>query len=526
MTKLVSNLNEANWRTYATLLLVTLAPRMIAALSADTIRSDSVYFIEAAEKIDAGKAEDVLAYLGPNPYVAALWGLHKLGLDYELGGTLWGLAVSTLTVLPLFGFARRKFGGRIGLVSAFLYAVHPRFIEWGPEIIRDPTFWLFFVWTLYLIERAHGGYQISWYLAAATTLTIAAHLRSEGWLLLIPATAAAVHTTKDVAIRSRRTLLASVAAVLLLPIGVMILMNRVFFSDDPQWGRLDYLAIGIESKAREAWGALFGATSDITGANESRHSLGRELAHLAQKIVKGFTPYLLAFTMVGLYRLRCHVFRPGFGAPLIMAMTIFVLTGAYLFSYGEINTRYVMAGTLPFLPYAAYGIVVVRNRLLRYARRYCLDTRVISFRVTVSFAALLAVIGTAESLDVNRTPLRDEAALGNWIRETFGEQSTVACWEDRRLVRYYACSRPHLLLPPTSRTDWEPLLRVARPEVVLLGKTTPAAVTEEFTAAHALLGYRREAICDPNSGISVYRRRDDSSPVTTGALRHAREMRR
>ena len=62
--------------------------------------------------------------------------------------------MSSLTVLPLCGWVRRQFNDQTALLAGVLYAAHPVFIQWSPELIRDPTFWLLFMLTLYLLWRA------------------------------------------------------------------------------------------------------------------------------------------------------------------------------------------------------------------------------------------------------------------------------------------------------------------------------------------------------------------------------------
>ena len=47
--------------------------------------------------------------------------------------------MSSLTVLPLFGWTRRQFDDRLATIACLLYAVHPKLIEWSPELVRDPS---------------------------------------------------------------------------------------------------------------------------------------------------------------------------------------------------------------------------------------------------------------------------------------------------------------------------------------------------------------------------------------------------
>jgi len=109
-----------------------------------------------------------------------------LGLDWELAAGLWGVTVSSLVVLPLWGWVRRQFDDRVALVACLLYAVNPKFIEWSPEVMRDPTFWLLFMLAIYWLWRAVTEVRYAYFIAAGTAIILASLTRIEGLFLLIP----------------------------------------------------------------------------------------------------------------------------------------------------------------------------------------------------------------------------------------------------------------------------------------------------------------------------------------------------
>jgi hypothetical protein len=122
--------------------------------------------------------------LNPFPIVLAM--LHRAGLDWEPAGEAWSLLMSSLVVLPLFGWLRRQFDDRVALAGCFLYAVHSEFIRWSPEVIRDPTFWFLFTLSLYLLWRAVTEVRIWLFVATGMAMTAATLTRFEGLLLLAP----------------------------------------------------------------------------------------------------------------------------------------------------------------------------------------------------------------------------------------------------------------------------------------------------------------------------------------------------
>ena len=68
-----------------------------------------------------------------------------------------GRDISSLVVLPLWGWARRQFDDRVALVACLLYAVHPKFIIESPEVMRDPTFWFLFMLAIYWLVAGGDG---------------------------------------------------------------------------------------------------------------------------------------------------------------------------------------------------------------------------------------------------------------------------------------------------------------------------------------------------------------------------------
>ena len=91
----------------------------------------------------------------------ALAGLHRLGFDWETAAEFYGVLLSTLAVLPLFGWVRRQFDDRVATVACLLYAFHPKLIEWSPEAVREPSFWFFFLLALYLAMRRCGRSRLA-----------------------------------------------------------------------------------------------------------------------------------------------------------------------------------------------------------------------------------------------------------------------------------------------------------------------------------------------------------------------------
>ena len=175
-------------RLLLVLVLLCLVPRAVMALRIPSICPDGVVYIDIARNLDTGHLREAFHQMALNVYPVILLLLHRLGLDWEVAARLWGVVISSLVVLPLWGWVRRQFDDRVALVACLLYAVHTKFIEWSPEAMRDQTFWLLFMLAIYWLWRAVTEVRYGWFIAAGGAITLASLTRIEGLFLLIPLT--------------------------------------------------------------------------------------------------------------------------------------------------------------------------------------------------------------------------------------------------------------------------------------------------------------------------------------------------
>ena len=174
---------RAKWILWG-LLIACFVPRALMAMHLEVICADGAYFVELAQQIDRNQPTEAVSQYDSNLFPLILILLHDAGFNWEEGGMWWGLICGTLAVLPLFGWMRRQFDDRLAVVSCLLYAAHPKIIEWTPEIVREPTFWLLFTSTLYFTHRAFAELRFRWFILGGMTLFLAAATRFEGWFLL------------------------------------------------------------------------------------------------------------------------------------------------------------------------------------------------------------------------------------------------------------------------------------------------------------------------------------------------------
>ena len=176
-------LPSAHW-TLLLLVVLCLLPRAVMALRIPSVCPDGVLYILIAQAIEAGNLRVAFQEMALNVYPVILAVLHGFGLDWEVAAALWGVVVSSLVVLPLWGWVRRQFDDRVALVACLLYVVHPKMIEWSPEVMRDQTFWLLFMLAIYWLWRAVTEVRYGYFIAAGAAITLASLTRVGG---IVPA---------------------------------------------------------------------------------------------------------------------------------------------------------------------------------------------------------------------------------------------------------------------------------------------------------------------------------------------------
>ena len=300
-----------------------------------------------------------------NIYPLILTGLHRLGLDWELAAGLWGVTVSSLVVLPLWGWVRRQFDDRVALVACLLYAVNPKFIEWSPEVMRDPTFWLLFMLAIYWLWRAVTEVRYGYFIAAGTAIMLASLTRIEGLFLLIPLTLWTFW--RFVALRTdrKKLLLGAVLCVVVFP-ALLAAVNIGWVCGHSGWA-----ALRLSPLARvEPWLAsiLGHAPADVDAEGlEKPLGFGRMIWIFIPTMTRGLSPVFALLMFGGIWGWR-RVWARRDHQPLFYTAVV-IMCGIWVQLWYDRNIcpRYALPIVLMASPFAALGLLGLIARLLRIA---------------------------------------------------------------------------------------------------------------------------------------------------------------
>lgn len=469
------------------LLLCCLGPRVWMAWRLDTLCNDAVFYIEHAQGIERGDLEAGLGRLRLNVYPPVLATLHSWGLGWELAGKIWGVALASLTVLPLFGWLRRQFDETLAVVGCLLYAFHPRLIECSPELIRDPTFWFFWTLGLYTSWRAAAETRLPWYLLSGLTIALAIHTRFEGWFLYLPLVGWSVCRCG----RRLRAAAGCAAAIVVCPL-LILAINLSWLIDQPRWelgnfDRLQYVALWSQATWRIVQGeppsdAMAATESDLSAENGGadaapapvstapRIGIERMLWTFVNALRRGFGALFGLCWLAGFASRPRLWLRRDHAVLFLVAGCVAAGTWIHLWYAQATSSRYFLAMVLLGIPCAAAGCQWACRRteqVLRWIARlppFAQGEKALSFAI-VAVVVVMLTGSMAETFASNYEGRRREAALGRWILTEFGPRRSIVTPKPLGLLGFYAQATTHALSTEPAALDGNADLAVVSPDI-------------------------------------------------------------
>lgn len=403
------------------LLLACLLPRAWMALRIPSVCPDGVLYVRLAQAIDQGNFRAVFQDdMKLNVYPFLLAAMHRLGFDWQTGGAIWGVLISSLVVLPLWGWVHRQFDDRVALAACVLYAVHPKAIEWSPELMRDPTFWFLFTLSLYVLWRAVTELRYVWFLAAGASMTLAAMTRVEGLFLAVPLGLWTFWRCLALPNGRSRRLFVAIACVVVFPL-LLALVDFVWTS-----GRSGETMIRITPLARaQAWVASLwdGQSDEIAG----RLTLGRMIRVFVPTMTRGLSPIFALLMFGGIWGWRRVWSRRDHQTLFYVALLVLGGIWIQLWIDRTICPRYAMPIVLMASPWAALGLLALLERTARFVRRFDARRTAAIAAVTTLLAAIL-VANLAIGLTCNQSYFktrRAEVAAGCWIDQNLAKPLNI-----------------------------------------------------------------------------------------------------
>lgn len=469
------------------LLVACFLPRAIFALGWNQLWTDSVSFHNASVALSQRDWNGAFGEFGLNLYPIVLWLLRSLFADWETAAKWFSVAAASIAVVPLFGWTRRQFDDRVAVVACLCYAVHGKLVAMSCLAIRDPLFWLLVLTAFYLFWRAAVEQRWWMHLASGAVLLLTVHLRTEGWLLLVPLLGwNAIRAYWGGRAAAVRAAAGTVIALAVVPL-CLCAINATWLRDAPQWSLLrrdharllrNYLCppaandhvsepagtspmAGIAGRPATT-ASPHAAAGDVGWATDFNPLLPGEMSSavvarkLIVQLIKAYTYPLGILAFVGttawfsVYRRGEHL--------VLLAMGILLLGAVWVRSAVHSNDpRYFIPIVLASMPWMALGALRIKEKLEMLLGRVGIARRRDVWAAVLLGAAVLIPSVADMKLSWGRYMV-SHAQLGRWLGAQFGGGRTIAAnTAELRLVQYYSNSRlagffhaiwPHPPAPP------------------------------------------------------------------------------
>lgn len=450
------------------LLVLCAVPRVWMAWKIPAVGSDGALYVRIAQAVEQGDFSVALREFHLNIYPAILAALHGLGgLDWEMAAKVWGVAVSCLAVLPVFGLMRRIFDDRVAWVGGLLYAFHPQLIAWCPELLRDATFWFFFSVSLYLIWRAVTEVRTGWFALAGIAITCSIATRMEGFFLFVPLGIWAFCRFRSLAVGRGKLALGLVVCLAAAPLA-LLLVNLVVLRGQSTWefSRGNSMVEAYQLVRNRVLGGA-GATLEtehyvVPAEREPGYVLGWRFYKSAER---GLSPVWEILAFAGFWICRRSVLR---GEQFALLATSLLFVGAILVHLWIAQTscdRY-------FLPIAIMSLGWGATGLLALAAWVEQKTAIPRMRWVGAMAALLAIGGSVAALAADFSRRVSEPQLGQWIAKRCGPSAVIVATEGPgAVIAHYAGARVKQVGIHPKTNEILAAVREMRPDAVVLVQT-------------------------------------------------------
>ena len=493
------------WRLLLALVLLCVLLRTAMAWRITSVDPDGVLYIQMARMFEQGDFRAAAQKLSVNLYPLILAALHRAGLSWEMAAGVWGVGISSLVVLPLYGWVRRQFDDQVALVACLIYATQQKFIEWSPEIMRDPTFW--FCWTLsiYLLWRAVTEVRLLWFLGAGVSILVACLTRFEGLFLLAPLALWPFWRWRALQ-TGRRRLVGGVLLCLGVFPAVLLMANLVSVSMHGVWTlpRLDPVG-----RIQPWLQAILGNSSGVPARGNpdipdgvAPLSAGQMLWTFIPNATRGLSPLVALFMLSGLWGWRRNWARRDHQPLFYVAILILCGIWVQLWYDRMMCPRYMLPILLMASGFTALAVLSLCRRLLRWTKWFCWP-RFWQQAASWTPVTALVVYGLIGAATCNRSYYESRQVareLGTWIHEHMGPQVDVlGPIGTTPVVCYYAQTDAFHMLRMEVSDDARILYAVetARPQVLLLCPTRMISFARCQGIMAQLHRFGMEVIRDP-----------------------------
>jgi len=347
------------------------------------IANDGVLYIKMSKLISQGEAGAAFSLLFFNLYPLITVVFQKVFSDWELSAQMVSAVFGSLTVIPLYFLIRSLLGRAVALISSILFVFHPYLVRFSAEVIRGPTFWFFFMMTLWVGWEAISQKRAWLFFLTSLLGAVSFLLRTEG-IIVVPVVAVWVFLWNWGTVKSTYGQRIFHAAILLLTVPVLLSLAMLYLRGKTgrwHWARaeliprialadvtmgtikknIDKIELKSGDNNQQAELELIRLKAFLSLAKD--HRIGIIGLEAVSKFLKAIHPLLFVLLIFGVIK-RKNVEYHGKELFLLCVLGIFLLI---FVRYGSIfiyiGTRHMMVPVLLCLGWAGTGIFELEYRI-------------------------------------------------------------------------------------------------------------------------------------------------------------------
>lgn len=430
------------------LLLISLCLKISGLFSDEAINLDGVRYINAAQQLAEGNIREALGIERMPFYSLLIAAFHFLVRDWVLTGQLISLFAMVLAVIPLYLLTKDVFDEKAAFWAGLAFALSPILNDHAVDLIRDPIFMFFVMWSSYFFYRAIKVHKVRFYFLACVSSVFALLCRIEGVFLfavfLLVLLVLAIINKEE-----RLFLLKGISVFVGLPLtlavvlgGGLSLMAGVKLSSFNRFGELaTCIKALMNGDAFDMYHRLyaqlktfknpvaFGTTGSF--AETARHYI--PVIYLLS-VAEALTKNLFLINVIPLFAVfgKRPTFNRGHWLLLLLAGSYFLVAYYRLLTYDFISKRYVLVPALLLFPWVGLGLKRIWAGILS-----CHWPRMAMVAFLLVFCGVPAYKSLGDFMGPGSGNVIREAA--EWLdNQSHLKSAVIACSDPR--IRFYSSS--------------------------------------------------------------------------------------
>jgi 4-amino-4-deoxy-L-arabinose transferase-like glycosyltransferase len=416
------------------------------------ITLDGILYIKIAKGINSGNFQGVTDYGFFNLYSFLIALFQMIVHDWEYSGKMVSVVFGSLTVIPLFFLIRGLFNQNTATVSVLLYTVHPRFVEYSSDVLREPVFWFFSITALWLAWEGISRRKGFLFVLSSMSTGFAMFTRVEGVMVFLIVVLWILWFFLNDKQNRKRVFLYICIFLFSLPImaspGLWLLKNKLnrwevghSLSKVPQLIFSKNQPLKLEQELISRASGQFQAFYDLS----IRHRYVTFFVEILYKFFKSFNLILFLLFLCGVYKRRFVPYSQSDTIVLIWFSAAFIGTYLYLIKTYYLGTRHGLLMAFPALVWAGAGFFEIRERI----RKWCGGIKIFQKYAhldTLFLIVLILVVLLPQTVFSLRTDKVEQKSAGIVLKNMGFTKTTFIIEPTLIRVAFYADSE-YVLLP-------------------------------------------------------------------------------